>query len=369
MPRLRFTDTAIRALPDAVKGTEWYNDETLPGFQLAVGQRSRSFYVTKSINGRNVRKRLGQWPGLPAAGARKEAEKLRGTMSQGIDPRRKTTLTLEQGLEDYIADHMHPSRAKISEATADEYRATLKRHCSRWLKRDMGEITAYDVEKKHKEMADRPYAANRLIGLLRALYRYRGIDLPLRKGLLYRERRRQNKIDDLAAFRDRVMKIDWPPKRNAWLFGCFTGIRREALCGLRWEQIDLDDATVHLEKMKNGLDRTLPLSTQAVALLDEMKGLNAEFVFPRRDGAGGLSEPRDEGVGVPFHNTRNVFSEAAFNCLLPEPVIGYLRGDKLTRSVAEGYVTRLDTEVLREAANKIGTFIEGRMQKTADTKH
>ena len=44
-------------------------------------------------------------------------------------------------------------------------------------------------------------------------------------------------------------------------------------------------------------------------------------------------------------------------------MLGYLRGDKLTQSVAEGYGTRLDMGVLCETANKIGAFIEGRISE------
>ena len=141
MPREKLTDTAIKKIPDTEKGTVWYTDESLPGFTLAVGKRSRSFYMTKSINGKNVQKEMGEWPGLPAAGARKEAEKLRGTMSQGVDPRRKATMTLREAQEDYIAHQTHPSRRKLRKETADEYRAMLRRYCNRWLDLDLQDIT------------------------------------------------------------------------------------------------------------------------------------------------------------------------------------------------------------------------------------
>lgn len=361
MPRQRLTDTAIRKLPAAENGTVWYSDDSVPGFQLAVGKRSRSFYMVKSINGRNVRKRIGEWPGLPAAGARKEAEKLRGTMSQGVDPRRKATMTLRESLDDYIEHNTHPSRGKLSKKSADEYRATLRRYCPKWLDRDLQDITVHDVESLHKKLGNVPYSANHTVKLIRALFKHRGSELPLKKGLYYREMRRVNEIDDLTAFYDGVQKIDWPPKRAVWLFGVYTGIRRSALCGLRWDQVDLIGKTVHLDRMKNGLERTLPLSEQAVAVIKEMVGLHGRFVFPRRDGKGPITEPRDNALPFIFHNTRNVFTEAGFSCLLPEPVVGFLRGDKLTKTVAQGYVSRLDLDVLREAVNKIGSFVEQRM--------
>lgn len=361
MPGQRLTDTSIKKIPDAVKGTVWYTDESLPGFTLAVGKRSRSFYMIKSINGKNVRKKIGEWPGLPAAGARKEAEKLRGTMSQGVDPRRKATMTLREAQDDYIEHQTHPSRRKMRMETANEYQAMLRRYCKRWLDRDLQDISVHDVEVLHKKLGNRPYAANHVVKHIKTLFRHRGLDLAVPKGLYYREERRKNEIDDLKLFHEQLQEIDWPPKRAAWLLGVYTGIRRKSLCELRWDQVDLTGKTVHLDRMKNGLERTLPLSEQAIAVLKDMVGLDSTFVFPRRDGKGPLTEPRDNALPYIFHNTRNVFTEAGFSCLLPEPVVGFLRGDKLTKTVAQGYVSRLDLDVLREAVNKIGDFVEKRM--------
>ena len=59
--------------------------------------------------------------------------------------------------------------------------------------------------------------------------------------------------------------------------------------------------------------RTLPLSKPAIAVLKDMKGLHPKYVFPRRDNGGPIIEVRDDELPYVFHNTRNVFSEAAYN--------------------------------------------------------
>ena len=362
MPRAKLTDTAIRKLPNAEKGTVWYMDEDLKGFQLAIGTRTRTFYVVKSLHGRNIRKKLGEWPGVTAKAARETAEQVRGAISQGIDPRRKKLATLDEVLDDYIAHNMHPSRAKMTQATADSYKALVRLHCPKWRNRDLATISFEDIASLHKRLGDRPYMANHVAKLIRALFKHRRIDMPIPKGFFYKEKKRDNAISDLKDFGERVRKLDWAPKRAVWLMGAYTGIRRRSLTNLEWSNVDLDKGTIHLERMKNGLERTLPLSKPAIAVLKEMKGLHPKWVFPRRDNGGPIIEVRDDELPYVFHNTRNVFTETAYSCLLPEPVIAYLRGDKLTQSVREKYVTRLDLSVMREAADKIGIYLISYLQ-------
>ncbi len=362
MPRARLTDETIRKLPAADSGTVWYLDDKLPGFQLSIGTRTRTFYVVKSLNGRNVRKKIGEWPGVTAKAAREAAEQLRGVISSGVDPRRKRTATLDETLDDYIEHNMHPSRAKMTQATADSYKSLVRLHCSRWRSRDLADITFADLASLHKRLGDRPYTANHVVKLIRALFKHRSLDMRIPKGFFYKEEKRENAIADLKDFGERVAKVDWTAKRAVWLLGAYTGIRRRSLTNLEWSAVDLDEGTIHLDRMKNGLARTLPLSKPAIAVLKEMKGLHPKYVFPRRDNGGPIIEVRDDELPYVFHNTRNVFSEAAYNCLLPEPVIAYLRGDKLTQTMGQKYVSRLDLGVMREATDKIGIYLASHLQ-------
>lgn len=361
MPQLSLTKSNIEKLEPPLAGTDWYTDTKILGFQMAVGKTKKSWYVTGSLDGRNVRKRIGEYPAINVDDARKLAQRVRGQFSQGIDPRPKKSGTLEAVLESYIDYHSHPSRGGLADETIKEYRATINRHCSRWKERELKNIGTHEIVSLHKKLGDTPYAANRVVGLLRSLFRFENVELMLPQNMFYKEKRRQNQIDDLAAFYERVDAIEWPPKRALWLVACFTGIRRTALCTLEWSQVDFDNGTVYFAKMKNGASRTLPLSDQALALIKSMQGLDKTFVFPSRIAGRCISEPRDETVGVPFHNTRNTFTEAAMGCLLPMPVIAYLRGDLLSQTVIEGYVTRLDMDVMRDASNKIGSFLEERL--------
>ena len=63
--------------------------------------------------------------------------------------------------------------------------------------------------------------------------------------------------------------------RNPWLLPLVklaieTAMRRGELLSLTWENVDLKRQTAHLPDTKNGDPRTVPLSTRAVAILQEL---------------------------------------------------------------------------------------------------
>ncbi|MGB3807657.1 MAG: hypothetical protein WA936_10695, partial [Erythrobacter sp.] len=63
MPQMLLSKSNINKLQPPESGTDWYTDTTIMGFQLAVGKTKKSWYVTGSLGGKNVRKRIGEYPG------------------------------------------------------------------------------------------------------------------------------------------------------------------------------------------------------------------------------------------------------------------------------------------------------------------
>ncbi len=88
-----------------------------------------------------------------------------------------------------------------------------------------------------------------------------------------------------------------------------TAMRRGELCALRWEHVDLREATAHLPMTKNGSPRTVPLSSRAVDVLRALPrrldgrvlGLRPDSVtqaFDRARTRAGLD-------GLTFHDLRH----------------------------------------------------------------
>src|SRR5437588_9972160 len=70
---MRLTEISVRAL----KGSETYVtyfDDTLPGFGVRVGKRSRTFIVLRGKQRQRVS--IGKWPDLTVGEARAEAKRL-----------------------------------------------------------------------------------------------------------------------------------------------------------------------------------------------------------------------------------------------------------------------------------------------------
>ncbi|GGE92574.1 tyrosine-type recombinase/integrase [Massilia psychrophila] len=58
-----------------------------------------------------------------------------------------------------------------------------------------------------------------------------------------------------------------------------TAMRRSELLGIQWEHVDLDRRSIYLDKTKNGLSRTVPLSNRALQVLQGMQEATAGPVF------------------------------------------------------------------------------------------
>ena len=74
-------------------------------------------------------------------------------------------------------------------------------------------------------------------------------------------------------------------RRSIWMLPLVklaleTAMRRSELLGLRWEHIDLQKRTIFLKLTKNGTSRTVPLSTHAVQIINEMPRNIDGRVFP-----------------------------------------------------------------------------------------
>lgn len=94
------------------------------------------------------------------------------------------------------------------------------------------------------------------------------------------------------AEKDRLFDILKPRFKNSnpWIlfivqFALETAMRQWEILGLGWSDIDLNKRTAHLETTKNGDRRTVPLSTRAVQILQEIPRNIDGRVFPMNKAA------------------------------------------------------------------------------------
>ena len=144
-----------------------------------------------------------------------------------------------------------------------------------------------------------------------------------------------------------------------------TAVRSGEVRGARWDEIDVDKAvwTISGERMKTGREHRVPLSSAAVAVLDEAKAIapSAGLVFPSVTGRmmsdSTLSKLlRENGVKAVPHGFRSSFRDWAAEC------------SDAPREVAEMALAHIEGSATKRAYRRTDLFEKRRelMQAWAD---
>jgi integrase len=308
-------------------------------------------YLSISPNGGRRWVFLYRWHGKPTeiglgsardvtlARARDKAVQARAMLAEGVNPKdaRRPSEDATFGLcADRFIEAMRPSwrngkhRAQW-EMTLREYAAPLRRL-------PVDKITTDDVLSVLKPLwNEKPETASRLRGRIE-----RVLDAAKAQGLRGGENpaRWRGHLDQLLPKRQRLTRgrhaamayAEVPTfmenlgtrqstAARALEFAILTAARSGEVLGLRWEEIDLDQAvwTVPANRMKAGREHRVPLSKPALKLLKSLREAGGgEFVFPGQKPGNGLSVMALEMVlrhmkieGVTVHGFRSSFRDWA----------------------------------------------------------
>jgi hypothetical protein len=173
MPSLRFTKSAVAAIPHPKSGQKIYRDTQQRGFGLRVGAKSKVYIVEGQVKGRTRRSTIGRADVLHPDVARKMALPILVDMTLGKNPcaerRRKAQeqITVEQAFAAFFA-----ARPKLSPHTVESYRRTARLYLTPWLGKPIAEITGQMVLARHQEVAQQhgEVAANYAMRHLRAIH-------------------------------------------------------------------------------------------------------------------------------------------------------------------------------------------------------
>ena len=405
--KFRFTKERLDNLPIPEDGRETYTDTLEPALRLRVGKTGiKSFMVFRKINGKPVTVTLGRYPAMTIDQARTEARKQLGLMVVGIDPNkakkaeRVKGVTLSQCLTDYLS-----IRASLADNTKKGYQGMVNNHLDDWKDRPLKDIDRDMVAMRHKKIVDsgEGIAANNVMRLVRSLFNFANgqyedehgkplfTDNPVKRISHTRawtpETRRKTIIrtNELPLWKKAVddlrtgdeSHIDESPALVAdYLEFClFSGLRRDDVFCLRWDQVELGIALMHpvIHKKKKEV-MTLPLSDYLVAILKRRQQCRVnEYVFAGRGGEGRFDEPKRQiakvvtatGIHFSSHDLRRTFISTAQYLQIPPLTmkrlathsVGNVGGD-----VTEGYVI-FEVEQLRAPLQKITDYFLRAMGK------
>lgn len=310
--------------------------------------RGETWYIRYKFNGRDIREAIGP--------SKREAELVLGKRKAAIregrffDVCKADRVSFRELAERYAKEHAAHHKAESTNAS-DHYRRIL-------LVKEFGEHTLKQIDAgavnsllaRLREEGRSPATVNRVRALLSHIFT-KGIHWglcssnPVRlvKALREDNRRVRYLMPDEVA---RLLAESPGWLRPIVLTAVHTGMRKEELLSLTWEQINSRERTIHLVRTKNGRARTLPITDELWKTLSALpRRLHSPFVFAREDGSRYVKE-RIRGAferalrrarieDFHFHDLRHTFASnlvmAGVDLLTVKELLGHRTMDMTVR--------------------------------------
>lgn len=276
------TDAKAAAIKPPAAGQEEHRDIKVTGLRLRVGAGGKKSWIVRARAGDKViNRKLGTYPSMGLSAARTAAEKLlevlaRDGSTEAID---RTFGAVSKLWIDRIA------KPKNDTWRLQERR--LEMHVlPHWRDKKIASIRRADVRDLLDGIVG-DVLPNRVLTLVKTIFRYalsrdwidaspiEGIAKPKEES----ERDRWLKMDELMAVWKAASLIGFP-------FGHYlktlalTAQRRTEVASMRWEDVDLNDATwiIPAKETKSDREHLVPLSAPVAQMLEELPRLGP-YVF------------------------------------------------------------------------------------------
>ena len=299
---MKLTDAKLRTLTETGKhfdGGGLYLELTAAG--------GRYWRLKYRIAGKEKRLALGVYPAVSLKDAREQASQARQVIQSGEDPAEQRKAAKSKAVHESantfravaLAWMGHQS-ARWEPATRERIRSSLESNVLKVLgARPLASIKPLEVMNAVKAVEARGASeqAGRVLQRVKAIYRWAVIhgrldsnpmlDLMPAEILKPRAVRHRAALDakELPAFLAQLEAYDGDPHTvHALRLLMLTGTRPGEVRGARWDEVDMDASmwTIPAERMKIRQEHRIPLSSQALELLQSMQVLTGErvLIFP-----------------------------------------------------------------------------------------
>ena len=378
---VRFSHAWIDSLPRPAVRREWA-DADCDGLCLRLGTSgSRVFYLFARLNGRLTRIRLGEYPTMPLAEARREVRALLGKAAVGEPVRTRAAVVRDEWTLGRLWEWYLRTHSRVHKRTWQTDQARYERVLKPWHSKQLSEITRAMVKDLHVKLgAQTPgrdkngrkqggtYAANKMLELLGHMWRLGQSEIgftapdPTRglKRFPTAERERFLTQDELPRFFEALAQHPKETTRHFILMALLTGARRSNVAAMRWDQVDFTkfEWKIPAEQSKNKRPMLLPLAPAAIELLRARQQLRlpGPWVFPGGGRTGHLVEPkhawqeivkRAELKDIVFHDLRRTLGSWQAMLGASLPIIGRSLGHSTTE--ATRVYARLQNDPVRES--------------------
>ena len=291
---------AIAEFSDDGVRTVW--DTKCPGLQARIGRRRVTFAYCVEYRHRGKRgttfRRLGHWPGMDVAAARKAAQVLQGTIASGHRmPGRKDAVTLAAALVEYDTHLREQSKRRNKPATWARIVGSLSRlHLIPVLGNySLAELANSPglIRDWHRDVSKiAPVSANRCASILSAVYKHASrLDrsLPPHNPISAVRKNTEHAAQSGMPFNQFP---EWsravgalPPIRAAFYRLCLLcGFRGGEAARLKWTDISCRARTVTIRNSKSGAAIIVPMSAAIAGALqmarDARPERDTDLIFP-----------------------------------------------------------------------------------------
>jgi len=417
-PPVKLTKGYIDRIKPGITSDEFHWDAEVRGFGLRVNPSGRmSFIVQGRVEGTTTpaaRITVGAYGVFTVDQARDVAREHLRTMRMGVDPRnvKKQEEAMKVTLRQ-VADAFFARPGMLKDSTRGEMDRHISTTFEKWQTRPIASITPAECRKRFAEIASKglsgkraaPGSASFAFTVLRTLINWAKDEYQTLDGkpvidqnpvaILKQELAKQagkvrtRHIDrrQIGAFWNLLTTARQSPAANAdmlagldlVMFLLCTGARRNEGAALEWRNVHLEDDPANwswfIEDPKNKNPITLPLSSQAVAVLkarqkaDDKAPTKSKFVFPSRSASGHIKDTRApleryaKVIGMDrlsAHDLRRSFVSLGVKACR----LDIAKLELLTNHVSQGVTARhyLETSDLRDyykEVQAIGDYIEG----------
>ena len=378
MPKL--TKRHIDTLPAREKEYFVWDDQ-LKGFGVRVYPNGGKRYIAQAFRrGKTIRVQIGRYEALPFEKAKTRAREAIADIDDGRNPNKEkeserlapTVAQLgERFLEEYVPQHCKPR-------TQVEYRHAVSRYIVPALGPiKLAALARDDVAALHHEMRDKPYQANRTLGVISKM-----MNLAEAWGLRpdrsnpcyhirkYRERKRERFLttEELARLGKALDGEEplAPAAATAFRLLLYTGARLSEIQTLKWEYIRGN--RIHLPDSKTGA-KTIPLNGPALEVLANARRVDGNPYVIVGTGEGmhltDLQKPwrrvrKAAGLDdVRIHDLRHTFASEAVMGGESLPMVGKILGHTQTQTTAR--YAHLADDPLQGASERIATSLKQAM--------
>jgi len=386
--RINFTKASIDrlTLPKADKSSITYYDEKVSGLTvMAFPSGKKVFYLSKKIQGRSEKIKIGAYPDLSVENARNRASELLAEIAQGKNPQDKRRafnkeMTFGELFDWYMKEYASKHKTERSQ---EEDRGLYRRYLEDWQNKKLSLLTKLDISRKHSQVGTDhgKVGANRMLNLVKAMFN-KAIALEKWQGnnpafgiVKFKETSRDRFLrpDEIRHFLDAAAKEGNTAARDYVLLSLLTGARKSNVLAMRWADINLTRGEWRIPLTKNQEPLTIPLAPEAIDILQQrldeaQKAENSpkeaqkpsEWVFPSNSASGHLHDPRkafnrilkEAGIkDLRIHDLRRTLGSWLAASGANQYIIGKTLGQKDSKATA--VYARLDLDPVRQSVNTV----------------